>query len=63
MSSEKSVGREPRGIVRGQSPLNMLHTEKGLSDTWETLFCVEMGGLEPPSKQRTRVLSTRLFFL
>ncbi len=24
---------------------------------------VEMGGLEPPSKHRTRQLSTRLFFL
>jgi hypothetical protein len=23
---------------------------------------VEMGGVEPPSKQRTRQLSTRLFF-
>jgi len=24
---------------------------------------VEMGGVEPPSKQRTKQLSTRLFFL
>ena len=28
-----------------------------------SFFCVEMGGLEPPSKHRTRKLSTRLVFL
>jgi len=37
-----------------------LHKKK---ETIGSLFFVEMGGLEPPSKHRTRKLSTRLVFL
>ena len=36
--------------------------KKGSQDNCEP-FLVEMGGLEPPSKHRTRQLSTRLVFL
>ena len=46
--------REATGVERD------LHKQKKPSRKAELLSFVEMGGLEPPSKHRTRQLSTRL---
>ena len=37
--------------------------KKGPINSVDRTFFVEMGGLEPPSKHRTKQLSTRLVFL
>ena len=50
-----------RGCHEVTGVKKLISTKK--KETRWSLFFVEMGGLEPPSKHRTRKLSTRLVFL
>ena len=60
-SSSEACGRSAAEGERHEVPwLKCLHEKRQPEDC---LFSVEMGGVGPPSKQRPRELSTRLFLL
>ena len=69
ISAKKLTGRvgseasADRGSLRGRSPFNEAKRYLRKKADLPVSFFVEMGGLEPPSKRRTRRLSTRLSFL
>ena len=57
------IACDPERGCHGVTGVEKLSPRKKEFDQSIKLLFVEMGGLEPPSKHRTRELSTRLVFL